>query len=168
MSTKLRRKFYTRTWFPSTILQFTILWMCSLYVSLRYLRGLWFHKMEHWHQTIKRFFFAFFYIPRRLHSTMQQMLLNESTILGIFFPCFAPLSNPRVVFSCLRFVWLERALQFLRIPLGGICAECDYWMYYQGIVFVFCGVLSNVKGLGAVEKPGHTFGILSSSWRWFA
>lgn len=52
-------------------------------MSLRYLE-LWFHKMEHWHQTIKRFamreILSFFL---SLRSVMQQMLLNESTILGI-------------------------------------------------------------------------------------
>lgn len=100
-----------------------------MYVSLRY-SELWFHKMEHWHQTIKRFVmreilsfrFSFF-----LYSLMQQMLLNESTILGILSLCFRPSSRPipPLLHAIIRF---ERVLQFLSSLSAQVCAECAYWM----------------------------------------
>lgn len=54
---------------------------CSSYASLRYSKRLWFHKMELWLRTIKRFAMReiLFFLDS---SLMQQMLLNESTILG--------------------------------------------------------------------------------------
>lgn len=71
------------------------MWICGIW-------RLWFHDMEHWNQTMKRFAMRDILRLSFFHSLMQQILLNESTILDI--PVFASLAR-RSLRTCAPLSW---------------------------------------------------------------